>query len=286
MHNRRAQVSMLFDIRISPDSALTGPLSIGCARQTEEPVDSSNWEFAFPHFVIDRNRNGSGGHMYTLELDLEKIAHSWDHANIQMVVPFLLQRNSNEAKKLILSTVRDMVSHGPLRHVSRAFNQLNRVMYDNNVYRQTNNLAVKTMDSRSMMGSRSTKSPSYTKRDGHADGNGSGGGGGGGGGGTGEKEKAASSAKAVTSPTPSPLPTVKIDNEGGLLSSISAAALAEFDKAVDSKHLPSPLPSPSSSRGGLSPTSTLSTLSLSRTDDEKRGNGDGVGGSGSGGVGA
>jgi hypothetical protein len=156
MHNVRAKVSLLFDIRTDSKEALAGPLPVvflpGVALYTngsdevnvvcpEEPNGRLNEDWHSkrlrPRYLLHFQRDRMAGCVWKLSLDYPKIARSWPASQQTRLVDFLLKRSSMDSKLLILSLLRDLCyQRSSLHLLSRLFRMFNSTLYQVSLFYQ------------------------------------------------------------------------------------------------------------------------------------------------------
>ena len=155
VHNIDATVALLFDVRCDPKGVLTAPLPVAPLPEMKAKDDDhsrspkrvmtiegvtghfyENWTFVLPHLILD-SKTPKEGVLWELELDLHEIARTWRGDKQEKLVDFLLKREDPKAKEIVLEMSLNMINEDtPISMISRIFNMLNRVLYDDMVYRE------------------------------------------------------------------------------------------------------------------------------------------------------
>uniref|UniRef100_A0A7S0CXT4 Mic1 domain-containing protein n=1 Tax=Amorphochlora amoebiformis TaxID=1561963 RepID=A0A7S0CXT4_9EUKA len=148
VHNMLAKLAILFDVRTDSSSALAAPLPIAYDHY-EQTINSlsptrnrahciqdhkyENWSFLPERYVLDNSvfKEKNTNSLWTMQLDLQAIVHSWPSTKRALLVDFLLKRREGQSKALLLDVLFHLVYEGaPLPTISRLFALMHAVAYE------------------------------------------------------------------------------------------------------------------------------------------------------------
>mmetsp|Transcript_3953 Transcript_3953/g.5841 ORF Transcript_3953/g.5841 Transcript_3953/m.5841 type:complete len:517 (-) Transcript_3953:1097-2647(-) len=150
VHNMIAKMAILFDIYTDPKSSLAAPLPIASDQYEKKKKNEAknrnrtraltvqeqkydSWRFLAQRYVLDNSnvKTSSSNSLWTMQLDLEAIMHSWPSQKRGLLVEFLLKRQEGNCKSLLLKVMFEMVLSGEsLKTLSVLYTRINSIFQE------------------------------------------------------------------------------------------------------------------------------------------------------------